>query len=95
VIEAFEGFDYVVAPSGSCAGMIAHHYPAVRGRPGLGSRAPSDLAKRTYELVSFLVDVLGVKNVAARYDGTVTYHDSCSGLRELGVKAQPRALLGR
>jgi L-lactate dehydrogenase complex protein LldE len=51
------------------------------------------LAKRTHELVSFLVDVLGVKNVPARYDGTVTYHDSCSGLRELGVKAQPRALL--
>jgi L-lactate dehydrogenase complex protein LldE len=53
-----------------------------------------NLAGRSYELMSFLVDVLGVDKVAARYEGTVTYHDSCSGLRELGVKAQPRRLLG-
>ena len=52
-----------------------------------------NLAGRSYELMAFLVNVLGVKKVAARYDGTVTYHDSCSGLRELGVKAQPRRLL--
>src|SRR5258708_21828104 len=51
------------------------------------------LAKRTYELVSFLTDIRGMSGVAARYDGTVTYHDSCSGLRELGVKQQPRRLL--
>jgi L-lactate dehydrogenase complex protein LldE len=43
--------------------------------------------------MSFLVDVLGLTSVAARYDGAVTYHDSCSGLRELGVKQQPRRLL--
>lgn len=93
VIQAFDGFDYVVAPSGSCAGMIREHYPELfADDPDTMPRA-HHLAKRTYELVSFLVDVLGVKNVQARYDGTVTYHDSCSGLRELGVKAQPRALL--
>jgi L-lactate dehydrogenase complex protein LldE len=94
VIDAFESYDYVVAPSGSCAGMIREHYPALfADEPETAPRA-HHLAKRTYELVSFLVDVMGVKSVAARYDGTVTYHDSCSGLRELGVKAQPRALLG-
>lgn len=93
VLQAFDGFDYVVAPSGSCAGMIREHYPELfADEPETMPRA-HHLAKRTHELVSFLVDVLGVKNVAARYDGTVTYHDSCSGLRELGVKAQPRTLL--
>ena len=93
IVDAFEGFDYVVAPSGSCAGMIREHYPALfAGDMDYESRA-KNLAARTYELVSFLVDVLQVKNVRARYDGTATYHDSCSGLRELGVKNQPRALL--
>jgi len=93
VIQAFDGFDYVVAPSGSCAGMIREHYAELfQDEPDTLPRA-HHLAKRTFELVSFLVDVLGVKNVPVRYDGTVTYHDSCSGLRELGVKTQPRALL--
>jgi L-lactate dehydrogenase complex protein LldE len=93
VIDAFEGFDYVVAPSGSCAGMIREHYPALfADTPDLFARA-QHLAKRTYELVSFLVDIRGMTDVTARYDGVATYHDSCSGLRELGVKAQPRQLL--
>ena len=93
VIEAFEGFDYVVAPSGSCAGMIHEHYPRLfADEPELYAKA-QHLAKRTHELISFLVDIRGMKAVEARYDGVVTYHDSCSGLRELGVKAQPRQLL--
>ncbi len=93
VIDAFGGYDYVVAPSGSCAGMIAHHYPSLfEDDPHDRARAEA-LAARTHELVSFLRDVLGVTKVAARYEDNVTYHDSCSGLRELGVKAQPRALL--
>jgi L-lactate dehydrogenase complex protein LldE len=93
VVEAFEGYDHVVAPSGSCAGMIREHYPALLADdPPLFQRA-QHLAKRTHELVSFLVDVMGMKAVDARYDGVVTYHDSCSGLRELGVKEQPRTLL--
>jgi L-lactate dehydrogenase complex protein LldE len=93
VIEAFEPYDYVVAPSGSCAGMIRTHYPELfADDPPLFQRA-QHLAKRSYELVSFLVDVMGMSRVDSRYDGVVTYHDSCSGLRELGVKAQPRALL--
>jgi L-lactate dehydrogenase complex protein LldE len=93
VIAAFEPYDYVVAPSGSCAGMIREHYPTLfGGDPALQKRAQA-LAARTYELVSFLTDVRGVARVAARFDGTITYHDSCSGLRELGVKQQPRKLL--
>ena len=94
VIEAFEGYDAVVAPSGSCGGMLSHHYPGLfDDDPTMKARA-EDLANRSYELMAFLVDVLGVTNVTARYDGVVTYHDSCSGLRELGVKEQPRRLLG-
>jgi L-lactate dehydrogenase complex protein LldE len=93
VIDAFEGFEAVVAPSGSCGGMLAHHYPGLfDDDPAMKARA-ENLAARSHELVSFLVDVLGVKSVAARHDGAVTYHDSCSGLRELGVKDQPRRLL--
>ncbi|WP_421995695.1 (Fe-S)-binding protein [Reyranella sp.] len=94
VIEAFEGFDAVVAPSGSCGGMLAHHYAGLfEDDPAMQGRAEA-LAGRTHELTSFLVDVLGVATVTARYDGIATYHDSCSGLRELGVKQQPRRLLG-
>ena len=94
VVDAFQGFDHVVAPSGSCAGMIAHHYPALfADDPQYRAKAEA-LAERTHELVSFLTDVMGVTKVDARYRGSVTYHDSCSGLREMGVKAQPRALLG-
>jgi L-lactate dehydrogenase complex protein LldE len=93
VIEAFEGFDYVVAPSGSCAGMIKEHYGELFADEPEWAQRAAHLKHRTYELVSFLVDILGMDGVAARYDGTVTYHDSCSGLRELGVKEQPRTLL--
>ena len=93
VIDAFEGYDAVVAPSGSCGGMLSHHYPGLFDDDPVMKQRAENFAGRSYELMSFLVDVLGVKNVAARYDGAVTYHDSCSGLRELGVRAQPRALL--
>ena len=93
VIAAFQGFDYVVVPSGSCAGMIHEHYPALFANEPETLAKAQDLARRTHELVSFLVDVLGVGQVDAAYDGVATYHDSCSGLRELKVKAQPRRLL--
>jgi len=93
VIEAFASYDFVVAPSGSCAGMLRVHYPQLfRDDPNWLPRAEA-FAEKTHELISFLVDVLGVTSVAASHEGTVTYHDSCSGLRELGVKAQPRKLL--
>ncbi len=94
VFKAFRPYDYVVAPSGSCAGMIKRHYPELfDDDPNLGTEARA-LADKTYELVSFLTDVLGVTAVDAAFDGAVTYHDACSGLRELGVRTQPRALLG-
>ncbi len=93
ILDAFGGFDYVVVPSGSCAGMIARHLPLlVEDDPPLAARARA-LADKTYELVAFLTDVLGVTDTDAAYAGTATYHDSCSGLRELGIKAQPRRLL--
>src|SRR5579884_3571130 len=93
VVEAFADYDYVVVPSGSCAGMIRVHYPQLfADDPALLPRVRA-LAERTYELVSFLVDVRGLERVTARWDRLVTYHDACSGLRELGVKEQPRRLL--
>lgn len=93
VIAAFEGFDYTVAPSGSCAAMIKKHYPRLfEDAPDWHERARR-LADRTYEIVTFLTDIRGVREVDAEFAGTVTYHDGCSGLRELGIKAQPRDLL--
>jgi len=93
VIDAFEEYDYVVAPSGSCAAMIREHYPALfDDEPETAQRAHR-LARRTHELVSFLRDIREVDAVDAEYAGFVTYHDSCSGLRELNVKRQPRDLL--
>jgi len=92
-IEAFEGFDYVVAPSGSCAGMLKKHYSGLfKGDSAWEARAAAFSAK-VHELVSFLVDVRGVTAVKVKQKVTVTYHDSCSGLRELGIKQQPRKLL--
>jgi L-lactate dehydrogenase complex protein LldE len=93
VVAAFEGYDYVVAPSGSCAGMIKKHYPPLFAGDVAWQGRAEQLAAKTYELVSFLTDVRGVEKVTARHVGTVTYHDSCSGLRELGVQVQPRKLL--
>lgn len=92
VIEAFEGYDYTVLPSGSCAGMV-HYYPRLFDtEPHWQARARS-LAERTFELMSFLTDVCGMEGVDVRCPETVTYHDSCSGLRQLGVREQPRRLL--
>jgi L-lactate dehydrogenase complex protein LldE len=89
VVAAFGEFDYVVAPSGSCAGMIKRHYPEVlKNDP----RALA-LAAKTHELTSFLVNVRGMKAVAAKCEARACYHDSCSSLREMRVHDQPRALL--
>ncbi|MGH6989105.1 MAG: (Fe-S)-binding protein, partial [Stellaceae bacterium] len=93
ILDVFVDYDYVVVPSGSCGGMLRRHLPTLfEDDPNLRGKAVA-LAERTYELVSFLTDVLGVQGVTARYQGVVTYHDACSGLRELGIKAQPRRLL--
>lgn len=92
-LEEFEGFDHVVVPSGSCGGMIRRHYPEVLADDPDLLRRIEALAQRTWELTSFLHDVLGIKTLPGRHEGTVTYHDCCSGLRELGVQEQPRALM--
>ena len=93
VIELFEEFDYVVAPSGSCAAMLKKHYPELfKGDARWETRCRS-FSDKVHELVSFLTDVMFVPGVAAQVSATATYHDSCSGLRELGVQTQPRKLL--
>jgi L-lactate dehydrogenase complex protein LldE len=73
--------------------MLHEHYPALLAEDPAWAERAKDLAARTHELISFMTDVRSVKAVAARFASSVTYHDSCSGLRELGVQAQPRALL--
>lgn len=95
VIDAFEQYDYVVGPSGSCMATIRHDYPVLfEEDPDWRPRAQA-LAAKSFELMSFLHDELGVTaTTGGRLDATVTYHDSCSGLRGLGIKGQPRALLG-
>jgi L-lactate dehydrogenase complex protein LldE len=94
ILDTFGGYDYVVVPSGSCGGMLSRHLPHLfDDDPNLRARADA-LAARTFELVAFLGDVVGTELVHARHiGGPVTYHDGCSGLRELGVKEQPRRLL--
>jgi L-lactate dehydrogenase complex protein LldE len=95
VLEEFEDCDYLVAPSGSCSGMIRTHYADVfRDDPALLRRAEA-LAAKTWELTSFLTDVLKLEAVPGSLPATVTYHDSCAGLREMGVKRQPRTLLAK
>ena len=93
-IEALEAYDFAVAPSGSCTGMVKVHYPRLLADDPVWKARADALAAKTHELVSFLVDVRGMTTVASRFEGRVTYHDSCSGLRELGIKDQPRKLLG-
>jgi L-lactate dehydrogenase complex protein LldE len=94
ILDVFGGYDYVVVPSGSCGGMLKHHMPHLfDDDPNLRARSIA-LAERTFELISFLTDVMGVERVPGTFgEGSVTYHDSCSGLRELGIKEQPRRLL--
>jgi L-lactate dehydrogenase complex protein LldE len=95
LIEEFEPFDYVVAPSGSCAGMVKTHYRDLFPGEGAWLSRVEALAAKTWELSDFLVNVARVESLPGDFRGVVTYHDSCSGLREVGVKAQPRALLAK
>ena len=102
IIERFERFDYLVAPSGSCTGMIRRHLPELFHDDAAWRERAEALATRSYELTSFLVDVCGSPAVerlrgaaAPRGVRRVTYHDSCSGLRELGIRDQPRTLLAQ
>ena len=85
--------DPVVVPSGSCADMIVHHYPALLAGDAEYRPKAAELAGRTYEFTQFLVDVLGVDPPAAQAGPTIAYHASCHGLRGLGLREQPRRLL--
>ena len=94
VIEAFEPFDYLVVPSGSCASMIRSHYGELFADDPAWQPRQQALSDKTWEILSFLTDVMAFAPQEVSYAGTATYHDSCSGLRDLGVHDQPRALLG-
>lgn len=94
LLDEFQDCDYLVAPSGSCAAMIRVHYPTLFADTD-DAAAMSRLAARTYELTDFLVTIAGLQTVPGTFAGRITYHDSCSGLRELGVRKQPRTLIAK
>ena len=93
VIREFEGFDYVVVPSGSCGGMIHLHYRDLFPEGSKLEAAARELADRTYELVTFLDEVVGYRQQSVAYPGSCAYHDSCAALRELRIKETPRKFL--
>ena len=93
-IEAFDGYEYVVGPSGSCIGML-HHYADLFDNNDPWKARAENLKNRAFEITSFLTDVMDFDSILSAYEGNVTYHDSCAGLRELGVKQQPRKLLAK
>lgn len=92
-IEVFENYQYVVAPSGSCANMVKKNFVEVFEKNNPWRQRAQSLADKTWELLSFLVDICDFVPKNVRLEGTYTYHDSCSGLRGLGIEQQPRKLL--
>ncbi|MDA1011468.1 MAG: (Fe-S)-binding protein [Proteobacteria bacterium] len=93
VISEFADVDYIVIPSGSCAGMIKTHYEELLSDLPEYRVKAQWLAARTYELTDFLVNVVDMDSFDTTFQGTIAYHDSCAGLRELNIKEQPRKLL--
>ena len=93
VINLFTEFDYIVAPSGSCTSMFKQHYPELFSDEPEWQAKAQDFAGRCYELLSFLSEICDKAKVEAHFAQTVTYHDSCAGLRKLGIQTQPRQLL--
>lgn len=94
-LHVFRDSEYIIVPSGSCTSMIAHHFADVfQHDPKLLSEVHA-LEPRVWEFSRFLLDVAGVEDVGARFDGLVTYHDSCHALRELRIKSGPRRLLSK
>jgi L-lactate dehydrogenase complex protein LldE len=90
-LEIFSGFDAVVCPSGSCTSMVRNHYDALLA----GATGFAELKRRTFELCEFLVDVLGVSAAQGRFPHRVALHQSCHGLRELGLGTPSERLLPR
>ena len=93
LIEAFEKYDYVVAPSGSCAATIKIHYPTLFETDPVWRARAESLGRRCFEILSFLQDVLKIAPPRGHCESVAAYHDGCQGLRELGIKHQPRELL--
>ena len=92
-IEAFTDYEYVVIPSGSCAGMLIHHYPKLfEDSPEWQSKA-TDLSHRCYEFTKFIHDISKISSFPVKHKGSITCHDSCSSLREIGNKQQTRNLI--
>jgi L-lactate dehydrogenase complex protein LldE len=92
-LEVLRNEEFVVVPSGSCASMITHHFEELfAANPELLAETRR-LAPRMWEFSKFLLEVAQVEDVGARYDGVVTFHDSCHGLRTLKIKEGPRRLL--
>ncbi len=92
-IKIFEDSESIVCPSGSCVAMVKNHYPELFASDSRWLDRAVNVGKRTFELSQFLVDVLKIDDVGARYKGKVTYHDSCHLLRGLGIAEQPRRLI--
>ncbi len=91
-IADFPNERYIVTPSASCAGMVKNYYPEIFHNSVLHNKSKS-IQKNIYEFSDFLVNVLNVTDIGARLNGVATYHDSCSALREMGIKKEPRTLL--
>ena len=91
-INDFPNERYIVTPSASCAGMVKNYYPEIFHNSVLHNKSKS-IQKNIYEFSDFLVNVLNVTDIGARLNGVATYHDSCSALREMGIKKEPRTLL--
>ena len=92
-IDVFGDDEVIVSPSGSCVYMVKHHYPQLFHDEPVWLRRAEELSGRIYELTQYIVDILGVEDVGARFDGTITYHESCHVLRGLGISEQPKKLL--
>ncbi len=93
-INDFRDAEYVVSPSASCSGFVRNYYPKLFENSSLHNEMKS-LKERTFEFAEFMIKVLKVDDVGAVFEGKATYHDSCAGLREIGIKSEPRQLLSK
>jgi L-lactate dehydrogenase complex protein LldE len=92
-IRLFENAEVIVCPSGSCVDMVRHNYLALFKEDAVWFKRAQEVSSKIFEFTEYLVDVLGLEDVGARYDGKITYHDSCHLLRNLHVESQPRKLI--
>jgi L-lactate dehydrogenase complex protein LldE len=93
-VQDFDGADYIVSPSASCAGFVRNNYGKLFENNAFQSPAKK-VSSQIFELSEFLVKILGITDLGASFNGKATYHDSCAGLRECNIKAEPRALLSQ